>query len=195
MCTLYWIYFKMATSEETAAHRSVIRFCVELGLTPVETQKEMFSTERHKNVSRALIYKWHRRYSDGLRRIPQLETRGRPKGKDGSVIKNVKSVINTDRRQTVRQVADTAGCGKSTVHRALSGDLSMSRVSARGTRTTHAWRKDETCRGIAWVSNAGSKRQKVPGPCYNHWWNLVTLLWTGRKTRVYRVENSWNPTS
>ena len=64
----------MATSEETAAHRSVIRFCVELGLTPAETQKKIFSTERHKTVSRALIYKWHRRYSDGLTTDPQLET-------------------------------------------------------------------------------------------------------------------------
>ena len=121
----------MATSEEIAAHRSVIRFCVDLGLTPVETQKKMQSTERHKNVSRALVYKWHRRYSDGLSADPQKETRGRPTGKDECIVKDVQRIINKDRRQTVREVADVIGCGKSTVHRALSDDFSMSRVSAR----------------------------------------------------------------
>ena len=71
----------MVTSEETAAHRSVIRFCVELGLTPVETQKKMFSTETHKNVSRAMIYKWHCWYSDGLTTDPQLKSEVDQKGK------------------------------------------------------------------------------------------------------------------
>ena len=92
---------KMARSEEIAAHRSVIRFCVDLGLTPVETQKKMQSTERHKNVFRALVYKLHLRYSDGLSADPQEETRGRPKGKDECIVKDVQRIINKDRRQTV----------------------------------------------------------------------------------------------
>ena len=130
MCTLYWIFIKIATSEETAAHRSVIRFCVELVLTPVETQRKCFPP---KGIRIFL----EPRYTSGIagilmvwQQILSLKLEVCQKGKM-AVPSRTTSVINTDRHQTVRQVADTVGCGKSTVHRALSGDLSMPHERAR----------------------------------------------------------------
>lgn len=46
----------MATSNDEAAHRNVIQFCTDLGMTPVDIFKKMQSTEKHSNVSRAVIY-------------------------------------------------------------------------------------------------------------------------------------------
>ena len=41
---------------------------MELVMTPVETQINLKSVERHANVSRALVYKWHGRFrKDGLK--------------------------------------------------------------------------------------------------------------------------------
>ena len=48
------------------------------------------------------------------------ENRGRPKKNRDSVLKQVKDVIDTDRRQTVREIADKTGLSKSTVQRTLS---------------------------------------------------------------------------
>ena len=56
---------KMATSDKDAAHRIVINFCFDLGMTPVETQKKLQLTEDHRHVSRSFVYKWHKRFEDG----------------------------------------------------------------------------------------------------------------------------------
>ena len=48
-------HVKMATSDKDAAHRNVIKFCFDLGMTPVETQKKLQFTEDHWHVSRSLV--------------------------------------------------------------------------------------------------------------------------------------------
>ena len=56
---------KMATSSDVTAQRSVIKSCVERGMTPGQSIEEMNSTKQYNAISRTLIYKWHRRYSTG----------------------------------------------------------------------------------------------------------------------------------
>ena len=121
----------MATLEDESAHITVIRFCVEQGMTPVERHKNLKTIERHANVSRALVYKWHEPFSEGWPENPDRIKRGRPKSDDDSLVVKVQDVINRDRRQTVRDVASVIGCGKSTVQRVLTSDLAMTRVCAR----------------------------------------------------------------
>ena len=55
---------EMATSASDVAHREVIKFCTKLGLTPTETHKKLKLTEPHKNVSRSLMVKWHKLFSE-----------------------------------------------------------------------------------------------------------------------------------
>ena len=45
---------KMATSDKDAAHLNV-KFCFDLGMTPVETQKKLQLTEDHRHVSQSLV--------------------------------------------------------------------------------------------------------------------------------------------
>ena len=119
---------EMTTLDDLTARRTVINFCVEGGMTPIQTLKQMQSTDRYKNVSKQLVYKWHGRFSNGL---TDSSPRGRPPYKDKKQTLAVKNVIESDRRKTVREVAVSAGCSKSTAQRVLTADLGMSHVSAR----------------------------------------------------------------
>jgi hypothetical protein len=44
---------------------AVIKFCVDIGKTPTDTQKFLKQSEKHSKVSRSLIFKWHKRFADG----------------------------------------------------------------------------------------------------------------------------------
>ena len=63
--------------------------------------------------------------------MPATECMGRPPLKNAGNILKVESAVNDDRRQTVHDLAEIAGCGKSTVYRILKSDLKMSKASAR----------------------------------------------------------------
>lgn len=119
----------MATPTEKADHRSVIKFCVERGLTPGQTIKEMESSRTHCKASRVLIYKWHKRFTTGW--TDTGLKKGRPVGISDAVIQRVSDVIKADRRQTVRELAGLIGISKSSVQRIMSEELGMSRVCAR----------------------------------------------------------------
>ena len=90
---------KMATSDKDAAHRNVIKFCFDLGMTPVETQKKLQLTEDHRHVSRSLVYKWHKRFEDGWTDSLNGKS-GRPREINASTVDNVNDMIRSDRRQT-----------------------------------------------------------------------------------------------
>ena len=47
---------KMATLKEMKAHRTAIQFCVQTGMTPIETYKKLKCTDRYSGVSRSLIF-------------------------------------------------------------------------------------------------------------------------------------------
>jgi hypothetical protein len=53
------------TSNERSEVRTVIKFCSDLGKTPIQTYK-MIQTARGKySVSRSLVFKWHKRFLMG----------------------------------------------------------------------------------------------------------------------------------
>lgn len=108
----------------------MINFCTELGMTPTETHKKLNLTEAHRNVSRALVFKWHKRYTDGYEETKQ-EKRGRPKEIDDNVMEIINDTIRDDRRRTVREMEEILGIGKPFIHRILSDNLRIQRVCAR----------------------------------------------------------------
>ena len=118
----------MATFDDATARRTVMNLCVECAMTPIQTLKQMQSTYRYKNVSKQRVYKLHGKFSNGW---TDSSPRGRPPYKDKKQILAVKNVIRSDRRKTVRQVAFSAGCSKSTAQRVLTADLGLSHVSTR----------------------------------------------------------------
>ena len=68
--------------DDNAAHRNVIQYCFEGGLTPVKTKREMETIERHKHVPQTLLYTRHYRFKDSWSVEPVEELSGRPTKRD-----------------------------------------------------------------------------------------------------------------
>ena len=128
---------KPSSSEKTTfsnkvEQRAVIKFCADIGKTPTETHKFIKQSVTHSNVSRSLVFKWHKRFSDGRDSLMGDKREGRPSFKTSDVVKNeVCNVIDSDRRLTVREVANKCAIPKTTVHAILVQELHMNRICAR----------------------------------------------------------------
>ena len=106
--------------------RSVIKFCVSANMTPVDTYK--FISRGKTSVQCSLVYRWHKRFTDGETGVKDKKRSGRPPALNEKVLEET---INQDRRKTVRELGVTLGVSKTTVHKTLTEDLKMNKVSAR----------------------------------------------------------------
>ena len=89
-------------------------------------------TKAGSGVSRALVYRWHKRFSDGRSSCDDEKRRGRPSiVDDSSVTLNVRRAIQEDGRRTVREISIICDIGKTTVHKIITEQLNMERVCAR----------------------------------------------------------------
>ena len=121
---------KMAApaQEET---RAIIKFCVDLGKTPTETMKMMKDANRSSNVSRSLVFKWHKRFPEGRESLKDGTGRGRKRIVNAGTVAAVKSLIEEDRRLTVSDISTKVGVSYGSVHSILRNQLKMSKVHAR----------------------------------------------------------------
>lgn len=72
------------------------------------------------------------RFKDGREHVEDEERSGRPStSKTDENVKRVKAVLDSDRRASVRLIADEVGLPKSDVHRIISEDLHMRKVCAK----------------------------------------------------------------
>jgi transposase len=128
---------KPSSSEKTTfsnkmEQRAVIQFCVDIGKMPNEAHKFIKQSVTHSNVSRSLVFKWHKRFSDGRGSLMDNKRERRPSFKTSDVVKNeVCDVIDGDRRLNVCEVADKCAISKTTVHEILVQELHMNHICAR----------------------------------------------------------------
>lgn len=99
---------KTLKSMDVLEHRAVIKFCVQAGKSPIETKRFILldAVGDGPHVSRTMVYKWHQRFKDGRTDNFTDERKGRPQEVDTSVTEAVLKGLNTDRRVTVREIAD-----------------------------------------------------------------------------------------
>ena len=69
------------SSEEKLKQWVIIQYCVGLGHTPVQTMEVLNRSTKKPSVVRSLVYKWHKRYSEGRETIMDDERCGRPVSK------------------------------------------------------------------------------------------------------------------
>lgn len=119
------------TSTGDVELRSVVKFCVGLGKSPAETLRMIRAAETLPTCGKTFVYKWHERFRNGRKSIDDDERAGRPSVVMASNKDRVKELVNTDRRLTVRDIAETLDISLSVVHQILTTDLGMSKVSAR----------------------------------------------------------------
>jgi len=117
----------MASTDRTEV-RSIIKFCQELGHTPTQTYKMLGSTLHRPNVSRALVFKWHRRFRDGRESLHDDEGRGRKREMSTTLATSVSRALTEDRRLTVRALSERFGVSYGTIYTILTEELKMSKV-------------------------------------------------------------------
>ena len=122
---------KMTSSGVKAEQRAYIKFCVELNKTPLETKKLLEQTKSGSSVSRALVYRWHRRFSEYTPTETSVKKAGRPTIIDDELTSKVLDMLREDARLTVRDIANIQDIGIATAHKILCEHLNMSRVCAR----------------------------------------------------------------
>ena len=122
--------YKM-TDTEILENWAIIKFCTKLGMTPTQTYVKMQQASPGKTVSRSLVFKWHGRFSEGRKEVTEDTRCGRKRTISATMISNVKSCLDNDRRQTVQELMGAVGCSYGTLWRILHDHLHMSRVSAR----------------------------------------------------------------
>ena len=86
------------SSEEKLKQRAIIQFCVGLGHTPVQTMEMLNRSTKKPSVAQSLVYKWHKRYSEGQETIIDDDRCGHPESKSKtSDVKLGKIHLDVDR--------------------------------------------------------------------------------------------------
>ena len=120
----------MAASESTET-RAVIKFCVNLGMTPTQTMDSIRQANMKDNVSQSLIFKWHKRFQDGRETVQGDKGRGRKPKIGATLLASVEERVTQDKRVTIRELVRDTGVSYGTVWTILKDKLNMSRVCAR----------------------------------------------------------------
>jgi hypothetical protein len=83
-------------------------------------------------MSRACVFEWHKRFSDGHEDVKYDEHPGRPcTSKTNENVGKIELIVRTDRRLSIRMIAEMVNIDKLTVRQVLHEDLNMTKVCAK----------------------------------------------------------------
>ena len=83
-------------------------------------------------MSRALFFKWHRRFADGQDSQKNWKVApGRKKQYCAMIVMSIREEQAADRKPMIRELTERFDMGYSTMHRILTEDLQMSKVILR----------------------------------------------------------------
>ena len=131
-------------------------FCVELQKTSDKTKKQREQTQTGSNVSRALVYRWHRRYSDDLETPYDSKGAGRPLVITESLTSYVHDALRQDARLTVHDITQQNNIGVGTAHRILIETLNIESMCALYKQLNNLYSLD------SWKFERGSSFWRVP---------------------------------
>ena len=118
------------TSFDVTEQRTMIKMCVALNKTPVQTLEMLQTATGKPSVCRALVYKWHKRFREGRNTVKADSRTGRPSVIDVDLMTSIEDLVKTDRRVSIRDLEDATGASRGTVHNILK-KLNMKKVCAR----------------------------------------------------------------
>ena len=108
--------------------RAVIKFCKDLGKTPTETYNMLQKSRGEECVSCALVFKWHKCFSEGRESLQEDSRPGQKSIVDAVQLTSVKEALDADRRLTVRELSELAEASVGTVYNILTKNLKMRKV-------------------------------------------------------------------
>ncbi|WAR01851.1 GVQW3-like protein [Mya arenaria] len=168
--------------------RAITKLCLAIGKTPSQTRTMLEEAELKPEVCRALVFKWHKRFSDGRTSVEDDSRRGRKKKITENLISKVCDVIEYDRRQNVAKISQQVCVSVGTKHTVFTKHLNMQRVSAR------------------WIPRLWSEEEKKPKKNAGHTReeddfinrivttdeNLAVSFWSRNQTNKHRHGNGYH---
>ena len=109
-----------------------IKFCFKLGKSPKETHEMLILVYGDAAVTLKTVYKWFDRFRKGFESIDDEERSGllSTSCTDKNIAK-VNKMVRSNRRLTIREIADDLHISFGSVQQILTKDLNMKRVSAK----------------------------------------------------------------
>uniref|UniRef100_A0A8C4WUG0 Mos1 transposase HTH domain-containing protein n=1 Tax=Eptatretus burgeri TaxID=7764 RepID=A0A8C4WUG0_EPTBU len=112
--------------------RANLKFLAKLGKTPFESFTMLQQVYREETMSRTRAFEWHKRYKEGREEVEDDPQSGRPStSRTMKNIERVKQMVHTDRRLTVRMIAEELSINKDTVWSIITENLEMRKVCAK----------------------------------------------------------------
>ena len=115
-----------------AEQRINLKFLVRLGKTPTEAQKLLQEVHGNDKISRTRLFEWHRRFKQGREEVEDDHRSGRPStSRTDENVERVRQKVRSDRRLTVRIIADELGMKSERIWRIISEDRWMRKICAK----------------------------------------------------------------
>ena len=109
-----------------------LKFLVKLGKNPNECVKLLQEAYGEDAMSKTRVYEWHKRFKNGREEVEDDRKSGRPStSKTDENIDRVRQLVRSDRRLTVRMIAEELGMNRETVRTILVQELGMRKVCAK----------------------------------------------------------------
>ena len=109
-----------------------LKFLVRLGKTPTETFNLLQEVYGDATMSRTRIFEWHKRFREGREDVEDDPKSGRPTtSRTNENVERVREKVRSDRRLTVRMIADELSMNSERVWRIITEDLGMRKVCAK----------------------------------------------------------------
>lgn len=115
-------------SHKKLEQRTNIKFLVKLGKSPIESYGMLRQAYGEAMMSRASVYKWHKRFCDGRDVVQDDPKSGRPLTiKTEANIQRVKDLMKSDDGLTIRIMAKRLSLNKESVRKILVEELNVRR--------------------------------------------------------------------
>src|ERR1700753_291045 len=112
--------------------RTCIKFCVKNEIKCADAFRMLTVAYGEATLDRSKVYRWYKIFSEGREDVNDEERAGRPStSTTDEKINEVEKMVLTNRRITVREVAEDLNISIGSCHSIFINDLGMRRVAAK----------------------------------------------------------------
>ncbi|GFV74844.1 protein GVQW3 [Trichonephila clavipes] len=117
--------------QQSIRQRYAIKFYVCLGKSGALTLEMIQQAYGRESLSQVQLFRWHKMFKEGQESMEHEPHAGRPSTSTAENEQRVRHLLNTDRRLSVRMMAEQLGMDKMVVHKIISEDLGMRKICAK----------------------------------------------------------------
>lgn len=118
--------------ESTIEQRYAIKFCAKLNKSLEETNKMIREAYGDSALSYSQVSRWLKAFKEGREEVHDEQRSGRPStSKTDNNVARVRQLLDSDRRLSIRMVANELNLSSTVVFRIVTEDLAMRKVCAK----------------------------------------------------------------